>query len=322
MKETKDIVDEINQLAGKDIAIWGDHDSVDKVDPLPTGILPLDWAIGIGGLPKGRIVEIKGLPSTGKSSLCLGIIKNAQKSGIQCAYIDAEFALDMDFAEKLGVKVEDLAIIRPDCGEEAFTAIDKLLRDKSVGLIIVDSISGLVPRGDIEAEVGKYMIGSQARMVSMELRKIVGPLSKSGAVIIFINQYRMNILGGQYDPYTTPGGMSLRFYTSVSLEIKRDGIVKQGDEPIGYSALINIKKNKVGRPNGKCNVTFLFDEGFSASADIIDMGEKSGVILREGNSYFYGKDKLGVSLNKTRDYLKENPVIADEILQKIKAVSA
>jgi len=316
-KEAKDIVDEINGITGGKVATWGDDDQFEG-GWQSTGILPLDYAIG-KGFPKGRITEIRGLPSTGKSSLCLNLIKRAQADGVQCVYIDAEYTFDSEFAESMGVKVSDLAIVRPDCGEQAFEVMYKVLRERSAGVIIVDSTSSLVPRGDIESEAGKNMIGSQARLISMELRKIVPVLSASEAVIVFISQYRMNIMGSQYDPYTTPGGMALRFYTSVSIEIKRTGYVKKSEDIIGYQAKLVVKKNKVGRPHGSCEVTFLNEGGFSAEADVIELGEKSGVIVRDGNSYLYGDLKLGASLAKARDHLKENPALASEIISKITA---
>lgn len=313
MKTAEDIVKAINAISGEKIAKWGDDETIDKVEFLSSGMLPLDLAIG-GGLPKGRILEVKGLFSTGKSSLCLNIIKNLQKQDIQCIYIDAEYTLDVDFATQLGVDLEKLVVIQPNCGEDAFAAIDKIVRGDKPSFIVVDSVSGLVPRGDIEAEPGKYMIGSQAKLMSMEIRKILKPLSKSGSILVFINQLRMNIAVGSYTPYTTPGGMALRFYTSVSIEIRRNGVLKKGDEITGYTAKLKITKNKVGKPNGECEVTFMNEGGFSTESDVITLGEQTGIITKEANSYFYKGEKIGGSLNKARDYFKSNPNLAQEIL--------
>lgn len=315
-KDLKDIVYDINKITGDDIAILGDSEKNESIEFMPTGIMQLDDSIG-GGFPRGRITEINGLPSTAKSSLCLQFVKKAQQEGHQCIYIDTEYALDLDFAAKLGIELDKMIMVRPNSGEEVFSTIDKLLRDDFSGVIIVDSTSGIVPRGDIEAEAGKYMIGSQAKLISMELRKLVGPLSKNKATLVFISQLRMNILGGQYDPYTTPGGMSLKFYTSLSIQLKKTGVKKKGEETIGMVIEVKVKKNKVSRPNGRCELTFMFDEGFSTEDDVLNLGEAKGIIKIEGNTYYYKEQKLGVGINRARDFLKKNPTISSEILQEL-----
>lgn len=321
-KNKSDIVSELNKMMGKDIAFYGDDVDTEEVEVVPTGMLPLDWALGAGGLPKGRIIDLFGLPSAGKSSLCLGIIANAQKNGKKCVYIDAEYCFDSAYAKKLGVDTSKLMVLRVDCGEEAFEAMDTLIREKEADIIVVDSISALVPKSEMESEVNKPSIGTQAKLISNGIRRMLANMQKSGTIVIFINQLRMNIMGGQYDPYITTGGMALRFYASVRMEVKRVNVVSVGEEQVGYVAAINIKKNKVGRPGQKCETTFLFDEGFSAQADIIELGVKSGIVVRTGNSYFYDGNKIGNSIAKARDFLKENPELSDEILEKITSLKS
>lgn len=316
-KNPEDIVNIINKAAGKDIASYGKDKKEEKIEALPTGILPLDLCTGINGLPKGRIVEVSGLPSCGKSTLCLGMIANNQKEGLTCAYIDAEYALDLDYAANLGVDVDSLIIIQPDSGEEAFEAIERLVRDKAADIIIVDSVSALSPKAELEAETGRPTMGAQARLMAQGLRKIVSPLAKSGTILFFINQLRMNIMGGQYDPYVTPGGMSLRFYTSVRMEIKRKNQMKVGEETIGYEIEIKISKNKVGKPMGIAKTHMVFGEGFSAAMDLLMMATEEEVVTKQGNTYLFKEEKIGVGLGKATNALKSNPELFAQILSEL-----
>ena len=315
MKSLQNIIDNINKLIGKDVAFIGD--GVEKVDAEATGLLPLDYAIGIGGLPKGRIIEVHGLQSTGKSSLCLAIIAAFQKKGLLCSYVDAEYAYSKEYAQKMGVDTDKLLLLKVDCGEEAFEVMERLIKESGVKLIVVDSVSALVPRPEAEAEYGKPQMGGQARLMASGMRKLVGPVSKNGAIIIFINQLRQNIMGGQYDPYTLPGGMALRFYSSVMMELKKEKALMKGDKIVGYPIHIKIKKNKVGLPGEECEVQLFFSSGFSGESDILSMGEKAGLITKDGNTYFSGEIKLGVGQNKARQYLVDNPLVAEDLRAKL-----
>ncbi len=312
----KNILEEINKEAGERIAFTG-KDINQEIEAVPTGMMPLDQAIGCGGLPKGRIIEIHGLPSSGKTSLCLGITASYQRHGLTCAFVDAEYALNIEHAKKMGVDTDKLLIIQPDTGEQAFEAIEKLVREDAAQFIVVDSASALVPRAIIEAETGKPTMGSQARLISQGLAKLIGPVSKRGTIVIFLNQMRMNIMGGTYDPYTVTGGMALRFYATIIMQLYRDKALMQGEELKGYSIKVKIKKNKVGNPAEECNVDLFFDTGFSTESDLLIFGEKSGIISHIGNTYKYGEVKLGSSQNKAREFLTENPQIATEILSQL-----
>lgn len=308
----KDIVSEINKSAGKTIAFEG-SDVDQNVTAMPTGILPLDAALGIGGLPKGRMIEIHGLQSTGKTALTLAIIAKFQKDGMTCAFVDAEYALNIQHAKSLGVDTDKLIVIQPDCGEEAFDAVEKLVRQKGAEFIVVDSVPALVPRGQIEAEIGKPSMASQARLMSAGLSRLAGPVKKNNATIVFISQMRMNIMGGQYDPYTVPGGMAMRFYTSIILELKREKAVSVGDNLIGYNIRIKVKKNKVGKPGTDCLVQLEFEGGFSAEADLLNLALDAGLIVRKGNTYFFGDTKLGIGENRAKESLAKNPETAEAV---------
>lgn len=313
----EDIVSSINDGASKEIAFYGKDWEGQDIEVMPTGMLPFDYALGIGGLPVGRIIEIHGLQSTAKTSLCLGIIAHLQKQGVACAFADAEYALNMDHARKIGVDTDSLLVIRADTGEEFFEAIEKIVRQKAAKFIVVDSVSALVTRAELEADVNKPNMGGQARLMANGLRRLVAPLAKSGCVLVFINQLRANIMGGQYDPYSVPGGMALRFYSTIILELKRGEALKIGDTQVGIDVNIHVKKNKVGSPNTQAKVTFLFEEGFSAEADILLIGEKAGVIKHEGNTYSFSGEKLGIGLSKSREYLTKNPEVSSAILAAI-----
>ena len=315
-RKLEETIKEINTDAGNRIAYTG-KDAKQDIEVVSTGMLPLDFAIGCGGFPKGRIIEMHGLQSVGKTSLALGITAEFQRKNLTCAFVDAEFALDLDHARNLGVDTDKLLIVQPDTGEQAFEAIEKLVRQNTAQFIVVDSVPALVPRAVIEAETGKPTMGALARLMSQGLAKLVGPAAKNGTIILFLNQLRANIMGGQYDPYTVTGGMALRFYTTIILELKKDKGLMQGDELKGYSISIKVKKNKVGKPMEKCVVQLVFESGFSAEADILSIGEKAGLITRSGNTYSYRDTKLGIGYNKAREFLTTNPELAQEILSDI-----
>jgi recombination protein RecA len=317
MNNLQEAAHDINKAIGKLIAFTGADKEEQKVEALPTGILPLDTVIGIGGLPKGRIIEIHGLQSSGKTSLCMQIISQYQKRGLNCAYVDAEYSFNFDHAHTFGVDTDNLLLLQPDCGEEAFEAMEQLVRNKTAQVIVVDSVPALVPRPEAEAEIGKPTMGGQARLMAQGLRKLIGPINKNGAIIIFINQLRQNIMGGQYDPYTLPGGMALRFYSSVMLELKKDKAIVSGETLLGYEIRVRVKKNKVGTPAGECMIHLMFKDGFSAEADVLEAAEKLEIITRAGNTFYFGETKLGVGLNRVRTFLKDNPEIMAQIQDRL-----
>lgn len=314
----KDIIQELNKKLGKDLVCLGSK--LDEVKFLSTGLLSLDVAIG-GGLPVGRIVEFRGLQSVAKTSLALAMIGNFQKQGIPCAFVDAEFSLNLQHARNLGVDTDKLVIVQPDTGEEAFDIVETLIRQKIAKVIVVDSVNALATKAELEAEVNKPGMGAQAKLISIGLRRIVGPVHKNEAIVIMINQFRANIMGGQYSPHVAGGGYALKYYTSVVLELRRDQEAKVGDELTGYNIKIKVEKNKVGKPKEECIVQLRFATGFSAEADVMTLGEKAGVITTSGNTYYFGDIKLGVGNNKTRVFLEENPDICQNILSKIKSSS-
>lgn len=308
--------EEINKKKGEVIAFTGASGGRRlDIEAMSTGIPNLDLELGVGGLPKGRICEIYGQPSSTKTSMALFMIGSAQKQGISCAFIDAEFSLDLDHARAMGVDTDNLLIIRPDCGEEALDAIESLV--DSVKFIVVDSVSALVPRGDVEADMGTSQMGSQARLLAYSLRKLINPIGKAQAVVLFINQLRVNIMGGQWDPYMRPGGQALRFYTSVVIELKKTEALKRGDELIGYTTKFSIKKNKVGKPNGAGELEYFFDRGFVGQLDPLEAGERAGLIRKEGITYYYGDQKLAAGRDKARAALEANPSLLSSLSEEL-----
>lgn len=313
-KSLEKAAEAINKNVDKQIAFTGDNADI-EVEPMSTGIQALDLELGIGGLPKGRIAEIYGQPSSTKTSMALYMIGHAQKQGTPCAFIDAEFSLDLEHAKSMGVNTDELLIVRPDCGEEAFTAMEHLINKDAAKFIVVDSVSGLVPRGDVEADMGTSQMGSQARLISYSLRKLIGPIAKHGVVVLFINQLRVNIMGGQWDPFQRPGGQALRFYVSVCIELKKTEEIKRGDDLIGYTTKFRIMKNKVGKPKGAGELEYLFDSGFTGNVDILDAGEKLGLIHKEGITYYYGQHKLAAGRDKSRAALMADPALLSSLLE-------
>lgn len=311
-------VDEIKGRFGEgSIMKLGEVKQVD-VDAISTGSISLDLALGVGGFPKGRIIEVFGLESSGKSTLALHAIAEVQKRGGLAAFIDAEHALDPEYAKKLGVKVNDLLISQPDTGEQALEILESLVKSGAVDLAVVDSVAALTPRVEIEGEMGQQHIGLQARLMSQALRKLTAITAKSGTAILFINQIRMKIGVMFGNPEDTPGGKALKFYSSVRLELRRSAQIKQGDQIIGNRIKAKVVKNKVAAPFRQAEFDIFYNEGISRLADILNTGLKFGVVNRGGAWFNYGSEKLGQGLEAAKSYLKENPRLVTEIIKGIK----
>jgi len=295
----------------------GDKRAMD-IEAVPTGSLGLDIALGIGGLPKGRIIEIYGPESSGKTTLALHSVAEAQKNGGVCAFIDAEHALDPIYASKLGVDLDDLLISQPDTGEQALEIADTLVRSGAVDLLVIDSVAALTPRAELEGEMGDSLPGLQARLMSQALRKLTGSISKSKCMVIFINQIRMKIGVMFGSPETTTGGNALKFYASVRLDIRRIGAIKDRDEVIGNQTRVKVVKNKVAPPFRQVEFDILYGEGISKTGELIDLGVKAEVVEKSGSWYSYKGERIGQGREKSRAFLKENPAIADEIEDAIR----
>ena len=295
----------------------GDHESI-AIDTVSTGSLGLDIALGVGGLPRGRVVEIYGPESSGKTTLTLQAIANCQKGGGTAAFIDAEHALDPTYAEKLGVNVDDLLVSQPDTGEQALEIADMLVRSNAVDIVVVDSVAALTPKAEIEGEMGDSHVGLHARLMSQALRKLTANIKKSGTLVVFINQIRMKIGVMFGNPETTTGGNALKFYSSVRLDIRRIGAVKKGDEVIGSQTRVKVVKNKVAPPFRKAEFEILYGEGSSREGEIIDLGVAENLIDKAGAWYSYNGTRIGQGKENVRQYLKDNPEIADEIDRQLR----
>ncbi|AMK32471.1 recombination protein RecA [Pseudomonas sp. TE6288] len=295
----------------------GDHER-QAIPAISTGSLGLDIALGIGGLPKGRIVEIYGPESSGKTTLTLSVIAEAQKNGATCAFVDAEHALDPEYAGKLGVNVDDLLVSQPDTGEQALEITDMLVRSNAVDVIIVDSVAALVPKAEIEGEMGDMHVGLQARLMSQALRKITGNIKNANCLVIFINQIRMKIGVMFGSPETTTGGNALKFYASVRLDIRRTGAVKEGDEVVGSETRVKIVKNKVSPPFRQAEFQILYGKGIYRNGEIIDLGVSQGLVEKSGAWYSYQGNKIGQGKANAAKYLQENPAIGSEIEKQIR----
>lgn len=323
-----DILDTLRAIKTKfgeeAIMTFGEGHRVD-IDVIPTGSIGLDEALGIGGLPRGRIIEIFGPESSGKTTLSLHAVAEAQKDGGICAFIDAEHALDPEYAKKLGVKMEELLISQPDNGEQALEIVESLVRSGKMAVIVIDSVAALTPRDEIEGEMGAYHVGKQARLMSQALRKLTAIVAKSHTVIIFINQIRMQIGVMFGNPETTSGGKALKFYTSVRLDIRRIAQIKKGDEVVGGRHRVKVVKNKVAPPFRTTEFDLIYNEGISREGEILALGEKYKLVAKSGASYSYappGGDestlvKLGRGYDAARTFLRENPKIASELLKNI-----
>jgi recombination protein RecA len=296
----------------------GDKERV-AIPSISTGSLGLDVALGIGGLPKGRVVEIYGPESSGKTTLTLQIIAEAQKQGGTCAFVDAEHALDPIYAEKLGVNVDDLLVSQPDTGEQALEVTDMLVRSGTLDVLVVDSVAALTPRAEIEGEMGDHHVGLQARLMSQALRKLTGNIKNANCLVIFINQIRMKIGVMFGNPETTTGGNALKFYSSVRLDIRRIGAVKEGDEVVGNETRVKVVKNKVSPPFKQAEFQILYGQGINHLGEIVDLGVKCGLVDKAGAWYAYNGNKIGQGKANACEYLRENPDVANEIEQKIRA---
>jgi recombination protein RecA len=297
----------------------GDGSIGEDVQSVSTGSLGLDIALGIGGLPRGRVVEIYGPESSGKTTLTLSVIAQMQKMGGTAAFIDAEHALDPQYAAKLGVNVPDLLISQPDTGEQALEIVDMLVRSGSVDIVVVDSVAALTPRAEIEGEMGDSHMGLQARLMSQALRKLTGNIKRTNTLVIFINQIRMKIGVMFGNPETTTGGNALKFYASVRLDIRRTGAIKKGDEVIGSETRVKVIKNKVAPPFKQAEFDILYGEGISREGEIIELGVNAKFVEKAGAWYSYNGEKIGQGKDNSRDFLKANPAIANEIDAKIRA---
>ena len=297
----------------------GDTEAVEDIQAVSTGSLGLDIALGIGGLPRGRVIEIYGPESSGKTTLTLSVIAQMQKLGGTAAFIDAEHALDPQYAQKLGVNVGELLISQPDTGEQALEIADMLVRSGSVDIVVVDSVAALVPKAEIEGEMGDSHMGLQARLMSQALRKLTGNIKRTNTMVIFINQIRMKIGVMFGNPETTTGGNALKFYASVRLDIRRTGSIKKGDEVIGSETRVKIVKNKVAPPFKQAEFDILYGEGISREGEILELGANLKLVEKSGAWYSYNGEKIGQGKDNSREYLKEHPEVADEIDEKIRA---
>ncbi|MCE2908571.1 MAG: recombinase RecA [Burkholderiaceae bacterium] len=296
----------------------GEGEVIEDIQVVSTGSLGLDIALGVGGLPRGRVVEIYGPESSGKTTLTLQVIAEMQKEGGTCAFIDAEHALDIQYAQKLGVNLQELLISQPDTGEQALEIVDALVRSGSVDLIVVDSVAALTPKAELEGEMGDALPGLQARLMSQALRKLTATIKKTNTMVIFINQIRMKIGVMFGSPETTTGGNALKFYASVRLDIRRTGSIKKGEEVIGSETKVKVVKNKVSPPFKTAEFDILYGEGISREGEIVDMGVEVRILDKSGAWYAYNGEKIGQGKDNAREFLRENPELAREIENKIR----
>ena len=318
-KSLKDTLADIDNHFGKGTVMrMGDKENLD-IPSISTGSLGLDIALGIGGIPKGRVTEIYGPESSGKTTLTLQIIAQCQKAGGTCAFIDAEHALDPQYAEKLGVNVDELLLSQPDTGEQALEVADMLVKSKSVDLVIIDSVAALVPRAEIEGEMGDHHVGLQARLMSQALRKITGNIQRSGATVVFINQIRMKIGVMFGSPETTTGGNALKFYSSVRLDIRRIGAVKEGDEVTGNETRVKVVKNKVSPPFKQAEFQIMYGLGINQEGEILDYGNKLGLVEKSGAFYKLDGETIGQGKTKASVFLKENAKVKDKLVKEIRS---
>lgn len=296
----------------------GDQSQVRDIEVIPTGSLGLDIALGVGGVPRGRVIEIYGPESSGKTTLALQIIAEAQRRGGVGAFIDAEHALDISYARKLGVRVEDLLVSQPDHGEQALEIAETLVRSGAIDVLVVDSVAALVPRAEIEGEMGDPQMGLQARLMSQALRKLTATISRSKTIVIFINQIRMKIGVMFGNPETTTGGNALKFYASVRIDIRRVGSIKQGDEVIGNRTKVRVVKNKVAPPFKEAEFDILYGSGISKEGELVDLGAELGIIEKSGAWYSLDGDRIGQGRENTKDFLREHPEIARNLEERIR----
>ena len=296
----------------------GEGEVIEEIQVVSTGSLGLDVALGVGGLPRGRVVEVYGPESSGKTTLTLQVIAEMQKQGGQCAFVDAEHALDIQYAQKLGINLQDLLISQPDTGEQALEIVDSLVRSGAVDLIVIDSVAALTPKAEIEGDMGDSLPGLQARLMSQALRKLTATIKKTNCMVIFINQIRMKIGVMFGSPETTTGGNALKFYASVRLDIRRIGSIKRGEEVVGNETRVKVVKNKVAPPFKTAEFDILFGEGISREGEIIDMGVVARTVEKSGAWYAYNGEKIGQGRDNAREFLRENKALAHEIENKVR----
>ncbi len=309
---------QIERQFGKGAVMRLGDGAVQNIEAIPTGSLALDNALGIGGLPRGRVVEIYGPESSGKTTLTLQVIAEAQKLGGTCAFVDAEHALDPSYAEKIGVDVDNLLVSQPDTGEQALEITDMLVRSAAIDVVVVDSVAALTPKAEIEGDMGDHHVGLQARLMSQALRKLTANIKRSNTMVIFINQIRMKIGVMFGNPETTTGGNALKFYASVRLDIRRIGAIKKADEVLGNQTRVKVVKNKVAPPFKQCEFDILYNEGISHEGELIDIGVMHNIVDKSGAWYGYGKERIGQGKDNARQYLKDHPEMADEIEEKLR----
>jgi recombination protein RecA len=311
---------QIEKSCGKGSIMKMGADQKVRVDAIPTGAINLDAAIGVGGIPRGRVTEIYGPEASGKTTLCLHVVANAQRAGGVAAYIDAEHALDVDYASKLGVDVENLLVSQPDTGEQALEICEILVRSGAVDIVVIDSVAALVPKAEIEGEMGDSHVGLQARLMSQALRKLTGAIARSKTAVIFINQLREKIGVMFGNPETTTGGKALKFYASLRLDIRRIGPVKEKEDVTGSHVRVKVVKNKVAPPFKQAEFDIMYAEGISHTSLLVDIGAESGIIEKSGAWYAYNGQKIGQGRENAKMYLKDNPVLMSEIEEKVKGV--
>ena len=310
---------QIEKQFGKGSVMRMGDGTIDRnMEAISTGSLSLDIALGIGGLPKGRVIEIYGPESSGKTTLALQVVAQCQKAGGTAAFVDAEHALDPSYAEKLGVDVDELLVSQPDTGEQSLEITDMLVRSAAVDVIVIDSVAALTPKAEIEGDMGDSHVGLQARLMSQALRKLTGSIKRSNSMVIFINQIRMKIGVMFGNPETTTGGNALKFYSSVRLDIRRIGAIKRGDEVIGNETRVKVVKNKVAPPFKQCEFEILYGEGSSVEGELIDLGVKQGIVDKAGAWYSYNDERIGQGKDNVRNFLKEHPEMAQEIEQRLR----
>ncbi len=305
---------------GSIMKLGADSPAMD-IEATSTGSLGLDIALGIGGLPKGRIIEIYGPESSGKTTLTLHVVAEEQKKGGVCAFVDAEHALDPQYAKKLGVDLNELLISQPDTGEQALEIVDTLVRSGAVSLVVIDSVAALVPKSEIEGDMGDMQMGSQARLMSQAMRKLTASIGRSNCMVIFINQIRMKIGVMFGSPETTTGGNALKFYASVRLDIRRIGAIKEREDVVGNTTRVKVVKNKVAPPFKQVEFDIMYGEGISKTGELLDIGVKAGIVEKSGSWYSYGDERIGQGRENAKVFLKANPAIANELEEKIRAAN-